>query len=385
VKRTISILGPIGSFKYLNAQGIEVEINGIQIADVVAQISSLPKGVTELEILFGTPGGLIPVGEAIYNYLLGLGSRMDVTMVQVDDVASIGTVMWFAGKKRLAAMGTNPRTGKEYAFQPHNPWKPHTQGDAAAHEAEAVKLRDQENKMAAFYQEQTGLPQEAILPIMKADAPFNAEKAVALKFATGTYEPLKQAAFQINQPMKPEEKTSLFKGFLSLLGMDDAPGATPPPASTGADLMNKPVVIDGKPAPDGVYTVKGGVVTLVAAIPAAAPAAAQAPAAAAAPVAGAAPVNFNPEKLSEAIAATVEKALDAQKKEFEAQILAMKKNIKTSHVPAGPEGYNPSTKEEDVKQFNTLHKSGELLALKKSDPETYKRLHFSRYGTIPNV
>jgi ATP-dependent protease ClpP protease subunit len=384
VKRTISILGPIGSFEYLNAQGIPVQVNGIQIADVVAQITALPKGTTELDILFGTPGGLIPVGEAIYNYLLGLESRMEITMVQVDDVASIGTVMWFAGKKRLAALGVNPRTGKDYAFQPHNPWKPHTQGDAAAHEAEAVKLRDQENKMAAFYQEQTGLPQEAILPIMKADAPFNAEKAVALKFATGTYEPLKQAAFQINKTMKPEEKTSLFKGFLSLLGMDDAPGATPPPAPAGDPLMNKPVLIDGKPAPDGVYTVKGGVVTLVAALPAAAPAA-QAPAAAV-PAAAAAPVAFDQEKLSKALETTLTKALDAQKKEFEAQIVALKKGMRTDHVPAGPEGYNPSTKKEDVEEFNTLHKTpGGLLALKKSDPDKYQRLHFSRYGVIPKM
>lgn len=377
MKRTISILGPIGSFEYLNAQGVVTKVNGIQIADVVAAVTSLPSNTTELEILFGTPGGLIPIGEAIYAYLKSLESKYTITMLQVDDIASIGTVMWFAGKKRYAAMGINPRTGKPYAFQPHNPWKPHTQGDAAAHEAEAVKLRDSETKMAAFYQEHTGLDADAILPIMKADQPFDAAKAVALKFATDTYEPLKQAAFQINQPMKPEEKNSLFKGFLAMLGMDDAPGATAPPPAPGAELMNKPVLIDGKPALDGVYTVKGGVVTLVTALPAAAPAA-QAPAAAAP---GA--VNFDPAKLSEAIAATVEKALDAQKKVFDEQLIAFKKQIKTSHVPAGPEGYNPATKAEDVKEFNELHRNGGLLALKQSDPEKYQRLHFSRYGVMP--
>jgi ATP-dependent protease ClpP protease subunit len=380
LKRTISILGPIGSFEYLGTDGKPVKVNGIQIADVVAQVAALPEQTTQIEVLMGTPGGLIPVGEAIYAYLKGLESKYKISMLQVDDIASIGTEIWFAGSERLAAEGINPRTGREYAFQPHNPWKPNTQGDAAAHEAEAAKLRESENKMAAFYQEHTGLDLNAILPIMKADQPFNAQKAVAMKFATGTYEPLKHAAFQINQPMNLEKKNSIVREFLALLGMDDAPGApAPAPAPAGGDLMNKPVVIDGKPAPDGVYTIKGGVVTLVAALPAEAPAAGQAPAPA--PAAAA----FDKDKFSEALAVTVEKALAEQKKTFDAEIVALKKQFKTSHVPAGPEGYNPSTKDEDVKEFDKLHKSNGLMALKKSDPEKYQRLHFSRYGVMPNL
>lgn len=381
-------MGPIGSFEYTGADGKPVKVNGLQIADVIAQVASLPEKTTELEILIGTPGGLIPVGEAIYNYLLSLRSKYKMTMMQVDDIASIGTVIWFAAENRLAALGINPRTGKDYALQPHNPWRPHTQGDASVHEAEAVKLRAQENRMANFYQEQTGLPLDAIMPIMKADYPFGADKAVALKFATATYEPLKQAAFQLNQPMKPEEKTSMLKGLLSLLAMDDAPGAATPPPAPGAELMNKPVLIDGKAPLDGVYTVKGGVVTAVTAIPAAAPPAGQAPAPAA--QAAAATVSFEQllkdnQKFADALATTVDTALEKQKKDFDAQLVALKKQMKTSHVPAGPEGYNPSTKSEDVKEFNDLHKSGALLALKKSDPDKYQRLHFSRYGVMPNM
>lgn len=382
MKRTISIMGPIGSFEYLGPDGTPVKVNGIQIADVVAQVAALPDKTTEIEVLMGTPGGLIPIGEAIYAYLKSLESRYKITMLQVDDIASIGTEIWFAGKERLAAEGINPRTGKEYAFQPHNPWTPHKHGDAAALEAEAVRLREQENKMVAFYQEQTGLSADAILPIMKADQPFSAEKAVALKFATGTYKPLKHAAFQINQNMKPEDKSSLLKTFLGLLGMDGAPGAPAP--APAAELMNKPVTIDGKPAPDGVYTISGGIVTAIAPAVPAAPAAGQAPA----PAPAAAQVSFESltkePKFSEALAATIEKALAEQKKTFDAELVALKKQIKTTHVPAGPEGYNPSTKDEDVKEFDRLWKSNGLVALKKEDPEKYQRLHFSKYGKMPN-
>lgn len=381
MKRTISIMGPIGSFEYIGSDGKPVKVNGIQIADVVAQVAALPEGTTELEVLMGTPGGLIPTGEAIYAYLLSIKPKYKITMMQVDDIASIGTVIWFAGQERLAALGLNPRTGKPYAFQPHNPWKPNAQGDASALEAQAASLRVQETKMAAFYGEQTGLSQDAILPIMKADHPFDAEKAVALKFATGTYEPLKHAAFQLPTPMKPEEKSSLLKSFLGLLGMD-APGAPAP----GTELISKPVLIDGKPAPDGVYTVAGGVITAVTPVAPAAPEAGKAPA----PAPAAAPVSFeqfmekNKEKFSEAVVATVQKALDEQKKAHDAEIVALKKSIKTTHVPAGPEGYNPSTKDEDAKEFDRLHKSNQLLALKKEDPAKYERLHFSRYGKMPN-
>ncbi len=374
MKRTIAIMGPIGSFEYLGPNGQPVHVNGIQIADVVAQVAALPEQTSEIEVLMGTPGGLIPIGEAIHTYLLSLKPKYKLTMVQVDDIASIGTVIWFAGDKRLAALGANPKTGKPYAFQPHNPWTPHKQGDAAALEAEAVRLREQESKMAAFYQEQTGLPADAILPIMKADYPFDAEKAVALKFATGTYEPLKHAAFQIPTPMKPEEKSSLLKSFLGMLGMD-APGAPAP----GTELISKPVMIDGKPAPDGVYTIAGGVVTAITPAAPAAPAAGQAPAPAPAP----APVAMTPETLSKALETTLESALKKQKEAFDAEMLALKKQIKTTHVPAGPEGYNPATQKEDADEWNKLHKSNGILALKKEDPAKYERLFFARYGKMP--
>jgi len=399
MKRTIGIIGDIGTFDYLDRNGKVVNVNGLQISDVVAQVSALPPDTKEVDVLIGTPGGNVATGKAIFTYLSSLSSRLKINMVQVDDIASIGTYIWMAGQTRLAAKGINPRTGKEYAFNVHNPWTPHVSGDAAAVAKAANSLQIEETEMAAFYQEHTGIDASGILPIMKADSWFNADKAVALKFATATYEPLQQAAYYI--PMNAQEKSTLVQDFLNFLtGKTKPVAATPAPAAPaaapaapasptpGAELLNKPVLIDGKPAPDFVYTVKGGVIVDVEPPDEESseePAMAQAPAA---PAAAQAPVSFdaflaaNKEKFSDAVASTVQSALDRQKKDFEAQIVALKKQIKTPHVP---ETFSPETKAEDAKEFDRSLKANEHVAMKRDDPEKFKRLFYAKYGRIPNL
>lgn len=384
--RQISIIGDIGSFSYLDRTGQKVDVDGIQVADVIAQVEALPAGTKALDVLMSTPGGAIDTGKAIFTYLNGLSSRIDITMRQVGDVASIGTYIWLAGKKRLAKKGINPRTNKPYGFNVHNPYTPHASGDASKMAQVTTSLQIEENEMAGFYQERTGLAAEAVLPIMKADSWFDADQAVALKFATGIDENLQLAAYHI--PMDAKEKSNLVQDFLNFLTgktkpVAADPGAPPAPAPPGGDLSGKAVLIDGKPAPDGIYTVAGGVVTLIAPLMAAPPAQpAAAPAAATPPVSFESMLEQNKDKFSEAVAATVQSALDKQKTDFEAQIVALKKQIKTTHVP---EGFKPEGRADDAKEWDRSLKANEHAAMKKDDPEKYKRLFFAKYNRIPDL
>lgn len=357
MKRTIGIIGPIGSFEHNGKL-----INGIQLVDIVAQVSALPKETTELVVEFDTPGGMKDVGMAIYNYLKSIQPRIQVTSKQIGDIGSIGTVAWFAGTKRIAMKG------KEFMI--HNPWTLSASGDASQMAKVSESLKYSEEEMISFYSEQTGITKEGIAPLMKAETSFGADKAVELKFATEVYS-LTQIAAYPNSNQNTSMEKSLKEKLLALFGVTVA---TAPPA----ELMGKPVTVDGKPAVDGKYTVVGGVVTLLEeaqATPAATP-----PGGAAAPPAAMAEViallKAQPSQEA-AIAAAVKAAED----KLTLEIVALKKSIKTGHVPAA---FTPETKADDVKEWDRSFKANEHMAMRKDDPEKYQRIFYAKYGRMPN-
>jgi ATP-dependent protease ClpP protease subunit len=361
MKRTIGIIGPIGSFMFKGK-----EINGIELVDIVAQVSSLPKETTELVVEYDTPGGRKDVGQAIYNYLKSIQPRIQVTSKQIGNIGSIGTVAWFSGTKRIAMKG------KEFMI--HNPWTAVT-GDAGAVQKVADELKTSEDEMAAFYSEQTGITKEGLAPLMKAETSFGADKAVELKFATEVYAPQSQVALH-NQNNNAMEK-SLIDKILALLGKAPVVATAPP-----AELMGKPVLIDGKPAVDGKYTVVGGVITLLEEAPAASPAPAVPPGqgAAAPPAAMAEIVALLKAQPSQE--AAIAAAVKATEDKFKAEIVALKKSITTPHVPAA---FTPETKADDVKEWDRSWKANEHMAMKKEDPEKYQRIFYAKFGKMPNM
>lgn len=146
-----------------------------------------------------------------------------------------------------------------------------------------------------------------------------------------------------------------------------------------AELMGKPVTVDGKPAVDGVYTVVGGVVTALG----------EAQAAPATPPAQGTPAaDPMAAKLQEILA-----LLKAEPKQDDAtaaaatkkkddEIIALKKQLKTEHVP---EGFTPETKADDVKEWDRSFKAGEHVAMRKNEPEKWTRLFYAKYNKMPNV
>jgi ATP-dependent Clp protease protease subunit len=384
MKRTISIIGPIGSFTY-NGE----DVNGVQLVDVVSQVTKYPD-TKELTVEVGSLGGSVTTAKQIRNYLKSLQPRMTVTTKQVDDIASAGTIVFGSGSKRIAAKGINPSTGKPFQFMVHNSWVTHTEGNAEALEKEVADLKLTDEEMTTIYHEDIGISRENITPLMKAESYFDADKAMSLKFATETYEAKNQAAY-MSKETNASDKSVWAEILAELKGIGKKKKkkvAVAPPA----ELMGKQVIVDGKAAVDGVYTVQGGVVTLLAEIPAAG-----------APAAGGdATATAKDKEYQELIALLKELKTGKKSKDQEPDdedeeedevvqekidkavakaIEPFKKNAKSSHTPAG---FNPDKKGDDAKEWDRAFKANEITAMKKDDLPKYQRLFYAKYGRMPN-
>lgn len=372
MRKTISIIGAIGNFRYKGK-----EVNGVQLVDVIAKIESLPAETKELVIEVGGHGGSVPVAKAIRARIKSIEPRIKVITKQVDDLFSAHTFIFTAASHRLAAKGINPNTGKPFQMMVHAPWITELSGNADGLQEASDSLRLSEDDMAAMYQEDIGISRESIAPLMKAESFFSTQQAIDLKFATETYEALDQAAYKETQIKKIEtpqmkNKKSAIDKILAALGI--AVAAAPP-----ADLMGKPVLVNGVAAVDGVYTVVGGVVTALEAVEeeAAEDATTAAPAAA----------SKGDAKLDEVLAALKDQPkstdiLAAVKKMIDDNNLEIKKQIKSTHTPIG---YDPSTQADDSKEYDRTRAANMHVAMKKDNPELYKKLYFAKYGVVPNV
>jgi ATP-dependent protease ClpP protease subunit len=371
--KTIGIIGPIGTFTY---QG--VEICGVQLVDIVAKINALEKDVDTLIVELDTPGGNAAVGESMYKVLLSIQPRIKVVMRQIGDIRSVGTVIWFAAplENRIAAIGENPNTGKPFKFGIHMPWLTQTSGNANKLEGDILQLREREEEFVKFYAEQTGVDEALIKPLLDADSEFDAEKAVELKFAGKTYEAHLIAAYNMTKT-KDDENSGLAAGLRKLLGIKDTVAVAPPDT-----LKGQAVMINGAAAPDGVYTVAGGLVTAVADSAAPAPAAPLPTQAAAQPAPAATAVDAN--AILKAIndnAAASNAAILALADATDKKLVALGKTMTSGHVPVG---YTAETKEDLKKAWDTTFKANQHAEIKRTDPEKYQAMFFAKYGRVPN-
>lgn len=339
MKGLIRIIGPIGTF----VAGNKV-YNGVQLKQVIAQVSALPPETTEIQIDIASDGGNKPTGDAIYGFLMSLKPKVKIIMNQIGDVGSIASKIWFAGDERIALKGLNPETGKDYELFIHNPWM-RVEGDAATMQAAIDRVKPEEDELRNFYMEQTGIPEAGIKPMMDQQTGINAELAVQMKFATSMREALNIAAYDMKFTKETETQLgavldqikALFKKSATPPTASATSGSTPPAGAAGDELKGKAVVIDGKAPADGVYTIKGGVVDSFAALPAETPAQPEMPAALAAKI----------KEVDDLIATLKEEKpkADEIKPKTEAEILALvdakvkeqveafKSTIKTLHTP----------------------------------------------------
>ena len=91
----IYISGLIGTF------GDE---KGVELIDVISQVKKQPQA-TSFEVYINSEGGVVDVGFDIYNFLKSLG--LPITTIGNGMVASIATVIFMAGTKRVVTPNTD--------------------------------------------------------------------------------------------------------------------------------------------------------------------------------------------------------------------------------------------------------------------------------------
>lgn len=186
----------------------------VMALDVVREVSKA-KG-EKLTVRVNSPGGYVWEGLAIANAIKGHGN----TTTHVDGLAaSMGSVIFLAGKRRLMATGSR--------LMIHNPTS-YAGGEANDLRAEADVLDGIANDMAAMYSEVTGgkVSVDKAREMMDAETWLSPDEAVALGFAHGIEG--KAAAFaKIPESMKfkntpqeakmptPENEPSLLERMLA--------------------------------------------------------------------------------------------------------------------------------------------------------------------------
>lgn len=191
----IYITGQIGEFD---------GVKGVNLIDIVGQVKRQPKA-TSLNVYIDSEGGYVHVGFDIYNYLRSL--KMPITTIGRGIVASVATVIFMAGDKRIITEGTD--------FMIHLPWG-EAVGTADDVERYAITLRDTEKQLLDFYKKTLNVEAEAIQPLLRDETYLSHEQLKTLGFITS--EPAKIVAKAVikskSSNMTREEQEGLFNGFL---------------------------------------------------------------------------------------------------------------------------------------------------------------------------
>lgn len=191
----ININGHIGD-SYIDPQGMAHV--GTNLLSVIDQVATYPEA-TAFEISINSPGGYVDVGDAIYDYLLGLKKKgVTLTTIQTGLIGSIATKLFLAGDRRIV--------DDRYKFWIHNPFQENVSGDADALQAAADAVGATEKSLRKFYAEFTQITDEGLDGLMKIETGLTADQCIKFKFAT---EKKLVPAFNSIKPMKKDEKSFL--------------------------------------------------------------------------------------------------------------------------------------------------------------------------------
>jgi len=145
---------------------------GVNLIDVVRQVKGQPFA-TSFNVYINSEGGYVDVGFQIYDYLKSL--KLPITTIGQGLVASIATVVFMAGDVRKLKVGTQ--------FMIHLP-SGEVGGTADEITTYSEMLKATENKMVKFYQDTTGLTDEAIRPLLQNETWLNSSDAFDFGFLT---------------------------------------------------------------------------------------------------------------------------------------------------------------------------------------------------------
>ena len=172
---------------------------GITLENVKNQLDKTGQDVT---VRINSNGGDVREGFAIHDLLINSGKK--ITTLIDGKCYSIATIILFAGETREM---------QEHAeLMIHNPWgKP--EGDADEIIKYGKWVKEQEERMASFYSEKTGVELDIIKAMMKETTFMKIEKAIENKFVTKISEPMKAVALITDMDISKEDKSWLKKKF----------------------------------------------------------------------------------------------------------------------------------------------------------------------------
>lgn len=185
----IYISGLIGSLE--NEKGVE-------LIDVISQVRKQPDA-TSFEVYINSEGGVVDTGFDIYNYLVSLG--LPITTIGSGMVASIATVIFMSGQKRLVAPNTQ--------FMIHLPMGGISYATAEEMEMYSKEMKDVENTIVTFYSKNLTLGKEAITPLLRNETWLTESQLVDLGFVTSSTELQIAARAIIKNKIETRNKMSL--------------------------------------------------------------------------------------------------------------------------------------------------------------------------------
>ncbi len=164
----IYITGLIGTI-YDN-EGIVTE-KGVELIDVITQVKA-QKGATSFNVFINSPGGVVDTGFDIYNYLKSL--QIPINTIGQGMVASIATVIYMAGMNR--------------SLKPNTEFMIHLPSGEVGGTSDDIQLyldyiKDTQKRIIKFYADNTGLNEEALLPLLKNETFLSVQQAYELGFS----------------------------------------------------------------------------------------------------------------------------------------------------------------------------------------------------------
>lgn len=238
-----------------------MEEGHIYIDDVISQdyhkevkrkIEAL-SGAKKLVVHLQSPGGSVYGGYNTYHVLKGAGKPIDVIIE--GESQSIATFIMLAADKIYAR---NPSV-----IMIHNPYQG-IEGDADAMESGANELRRIEADMIEAYHKKTKLPKDQIREMMKRQTTMTADEAKQFGFVDEVMDTLRAVAIGKKQTTMKDEVKELFNKVASMFAKASneiaAPAAPVAPKSAMDEMVGKAIMVDGAPAPDGMFVVQDGVI-----------------------------------------------------------------------------------------------------------------------------
>lgn len=206
-------------------------INGVigddtTLAGVISQFKQF-ENPSSVDVFISSPGGYVKQGEAIYNYLKGLGIPVTTITAQA---YSIAAQIFMAGSTRLVEDVDKP-------LMVHMPLIKDLTGNSETLKAVADDLEELEKTFVDFYSALLDLDKATIEALLKNETFLSAEEAVSLGFATGKKEAPKAVALLHREVEKPKNNfmPNLLKAIAQKLGVLD-PVSLVLQDATGADI-----------------------------------------------------------------------------------------------------------------------------------------------------